>query len=95
MKAYEEKAKEFFELFMQAFAKSDKKTFKDNLNQFFANAEHVGELVSEPYPKFEEKTPDKWNEWIKNIYGEGKCRVKALGSKQDATLIPPENVLVE
>ena len=51
--------------------------------------------MSDPYPKFEEKQPDKWNEWMKLIFGEGKCRVKALGSKDEATLIPSTNVLAE
>jgi len=77
---------------MEAFAKSDKKTFKENLVPFFAHPDHVQEFVSDPYPKFEEKQPDKWNEWMKTIYGEGKCRVKALGSKDEATLIPSVNI---
>ena len=95
MKAYEEKAKEFFIHFAESFAKSDKKTFKDNLLPYFANAEHCGEFLSDPYPKYEEKQPDKWNEWIKIAYGEGKCRIKALMSKDEATLIPTTNVLVD
>jgi len=95
MKAYEEKAKEFFTHFHEAFARSDKKTFKDNLTPFFATMDHCSEFVSEPYPKYEERVPDKWNEWIKNIFGEGKCRIKALGSKEEASLIPSDNVIVE
>lgn len=94
-KLYEEKAKEFFVRFLEAFAKSDKKTFKDNLAPFFATAEHVQEYVSDPYPKFEEKQPDKWNEWMKIIYSDGKCKIKALGSKEEATLIPQTNVHCE
>lgn len=94
-KQYEEKAKEFFIHFHEVFAKSDKKTFKDNLTPFFANADHCSEFVSEPYPKFEEKLPDKWNEWFKLIYSDGKCKYKALGSKEEATLIPQQNILVE
>lgn len=94
-KLYEEKAKEFFVRFLEAFAKSDKKTFKDNLAPFFATAEHVQEFVSDPYPKFEEKQPDKWNEWMKVIFAEGKCKIKALGSKEEATLIPAGNIHCE
>lgn len=51
MKAYEEKAKEFFVHFTEAFSKSDKKTYKDNLAPFFATADPVNEFVAEPYPK--------------------------------------------
>lgn len=36
MKLYEEKAREFFTRFQEAFAKSDKKTFKENLAPSFA-----------------------------------------------------------
>lgn len=62
---YEERAKEFFINFSEAFTKSDKKTYKDNLGPYFATAESCGEYISDPYPKFEEKQPDKWNEWFK------------------------------
>lgn len=93
---YEEKAREFFQNFTEAFTKSDKKTFKDNLSPYFASAEHCGEYISEPYPKFEEKLPDKWNEWFKTQYGDGKSiHFRALGSKEEATLIPHHQILCE
>lgn len=93
---YEEKAREFFSNFQEAFAKSDKKTFKDNLGPYFATAESCGEFISEPYPKFEEKQPDKWNEWFKLQYGDGKSiKFRALGTKEEATLINPSQVLCE
>jgi hypothetical protein len=95
LKAYEEKAKEFFIRFHESFAKSDKKTFKENLLPFFAHPDHCKELVLEPYPKFEEKLPDKWNEWMKTLYAEGRCKINALARKEDATLIPNGNVLAE
>ncbi len=94
-KFYEEKAKEFFVRFMEAFSKSDKKTFKDNLTPFFATADHVGEYITETYPKFEEKLPDKWNDWFRNLYSDGKCKIKALGSKDEATLTNGGNIQVE
>lgn len=36
-----ENAKFFFIKFSEAFAKSDKKTFKDNLTPFFASGEEI------------------------------------------------------
>ena len=52
--------------------------------------------MSEPYPKFEEKLPDKWNDWFKLQYGDGKSiTFKALGHKDEATLIQPTQVQVE
>lgn len=38
---------------LDAIAKSDKKTLKDNLSPFFANADNLKELVKEPYSKFD------------------------------------------
>ena len=82
---YEEKAKFFFQAFSEAFAKSDKKTVKDLLSPFFATGESCGEYISEPFPKFEEKQPDKWNEWFKLQYGDGKSvQFRALGSKEES-----------
>jgi len=87
---YEEKAREFFTNFQEAFTKSDKKTFKDNLGPYFATGESCGEFIAEPYPKFEEKLPDKWNEWFKLQFGDGKTiKFRALGSKEEAKLIAP------
>lgn len=95
---YEEKAREFFTSFAESFAKSDKKTYKDNLGQYFATAESCGEYLSadQVFPKFEEKLPDKWNEWFKLQYGDGKTiRFKALGSKDEAKLIPGGHIQCE
>ena len=94
-KAYEAKCRVYFGQFGEAFAKSDKKTFKDNLTPFFGSADACGAYVSEPYPKYEEKAPDKWNEWVKQIYDEGNCSVNALGSKEEATYVTPETVLID
>ena len=51
--------------------------------------------MSDPYPRYEEKAPDKWNEWFKNLNGEGKCRIRALSSKEDSKIIPAANIQVE
>lgn len=68
VKLYEQKAKSFFIQFTEAYAKSDKKTFKENLSPFFANADSCIDFVTEPYVKYEEKTPEKWNELIKTAF---------------------------
>mmetsp|Transcript_32417 Transcript_32417/g.23950 ORF Transcript_32417/g.23950 Transcript_32417/m.23950 type:complete len:141 (-) Transcript_32417:37-459(-) len=95
MKGLEEKAREYFVLFAETFAKSDKKTFKENLLPFFASADQIREYVQEPFPKFEEKAPDKWNDWFRQLYSEGRCQVRALPSKEESTLLPKENILIE
>lgn len=50
----------FFSKFETSFASSDKKTYKDNLLQYFATQEEIKSYVREPYPKYEERAPDKW-----------------------------------
>jgi hypothetical protein len=50
-----ENCKTYFQRFQEAFAKSDKKTFKENLLPFFSAGDDIKLLIKEPYPKFEEK----------------------------------------
>lgn len=52
---------------MEIFGKSDKKSYKDNLGMFFASVETNIDYVNEPYTKYEERPPDKWNDIIKAI----------------------------
>ena len=54
------KALGFFTKFEQVFGTSDKKTYKENLSQFFAIQDEVKLYVQEPYPKYEEKKPEEW-----------------------------------
>ena len=65
---YRVKAKTFFTNFGDLFSKSDKKTFKDNLTPLFATPETCIDFVAEPYSKYEERAPDKWNDLFKAIY---------------------------
>ena len=46
-----------FTALLEAVAKSDKKTLKENLAPFFATADNVKEYVKEPYSKFDERAP--------------------------------------
>ena len=64
---YKGKANTFVSAFLEVFARSDKKTYKDNLIGFFATAENCIDYVQEPYTKYEERPPDKWNEIFKSI----------------------------
>lgn len=50
----------FFEKFEQVYNSSDKKTYKENLSQFFALQDEIKMYVQEPYPKYEEKKPEEW-----------------------------------
>ena len=92
---YESKAKQFFVQFAEAFAKSDKKTFKENLSPFFATTDSCGEFVSEPYAKYEERAPDKWNELIKSVYQDGATPLKVLKKRDEASVLKAESILVE
>jgi hypothetical protein len=95
MKEYQVKAKSFFVSFGEAFAKSDKKTFKDNLSPFFATAETCIDFVAEPYSKYEERAPDKWNELIKAVYQDGNVNIRVLKTKEDATVLKQDSILIE
>lgn len=55
-----ESVTKYFPKFEQTFASSDKKTYKEHLLPFFAIQEEIKALYREPYPKYEERTPDKW-----------------------------------
>jgi hypothetical protein len=55
----------FLKLWEETFAKADKKTQKDLLSPFFAKIENMASFLKENYPKYEDRTPDKWNEAIK------------------------------
>lgn len=93
IQAYEKKAMSFFEGFAEAFAKSDKKTYKDNLSPFFVTAETCIDYVAEPYTKYEERLPDRWNEIFKTMHENGAMKV--LTQKEDSTILPVESILVE
>lgn len=94
--AFEVKAKNFFTGFEDAFSKSDKKTFKENLAPFFGSTDTCLDYVNlENFPKFEDRTADKWSETFKGLIEDEATVMKALGQKDDATLIPHEAVLVE
>lgn len=55
-----ESAQSFFKKWEQTFSASDKKTFKENLAPFFSAPDEVKQFVKEPYPKYEDRVPDKW-----------------------------------
>ena len=65
IEAYKQTSLTLFVQFAEAFLKSDKKTFKENLSPFVATTETCGEFVAEPFTKYDERAPDKWNEIFK------------------------------
>lgn len=56
---------------LEAIAKSDKKTLKDNFGPFFPSGDPIKELVKDPYSKLDERPPEKWTE-ILNILKDTK-----------------------
>jgi len=76
---FESHAKTFFEQFTEAFAKSDMKTFKDNLSPFFGHSDTCIDFVNlDTFPKFEDRVPDKWNELFKSMPDESDFVIRAL-----------------
>ena len=90
---YKSRASTFFTNFVEIFGKSDKKSYKENLGMFFASAETCIDYVNEPYTKYEERPPDKWNDIIKAISEHGELRV--LTSKDEASVLQSSAILVE
>ena len=84
----------FVQAFTEVFARSDKKSYKDNLSGFFATPEICIDYVQEVNTtKYEERLPDKWNEIFKGIQESGDIRV--LASKEESTVLGPSLILVE
>ena len=90
---YKNKVRSFFANFLDTFSKSDKKTYKENLGGFFATAENCIDFVAEPYTKYEERLPDKWNEVVTAASENAEMRV--LAAKEEASTIPAASILVE
>ena len=55
---------DFFTKFKASYDKSDKKTYKENLISFFATQPEIKLYIKEPYPKYEDRLPEKWQESI-------------------------------
>ena len=72
---------------MNAYSKSDKKTYRENLSQFFASADTCIDYVHEPYVKYEERSPDQWNEFIMEAHREGQVSLRVLKMKEDTTVL--------
>jgi len=87
---YKEKALSYFTAWTETFARSDKKTFKENLMPFFATAETCIDYLAEPYVKYEERAPDKWNDLFKTVYDEGRVQITVVANREDSTILRPE-----
>lgn len=95
IKEYERNATDYFKKFFEAFSASDKKTMKENLSPFFVKPEELQNYVKEPYPKYEEKPADQWNDVFHKLIDEGDHYCNALTKPSDATIIDEERILVD
>ena len=84
---------EIFKLWEDTFSKCDKKTIKDQLSPFFAKAETMGQYIQETFPKFEDKTPDKWNEAFRWAFGQS-AKAAAPGKGLDPKDAPKVNITI-
>lgn len=95
MKEYENNATQYFHKFFEAFAASDKKTMKDNLAPFFTVTDELASYVAEPYPKYEDKPGDQWNDAFHKLIDDQEHSGSALAKKDDVSLFDPERLLVD
>ena len=63
------------------------------MSGFFASADTCIDYVHEPYTKYEERPPDKWNEIFKTMQESGMMHV--LASKEESTVLEHSVILVE
>lgn len=52
----------------ETISKSDKKTLKENMSSFFAKIENMSMFVNTTYPKFEDKSVEKWSEAFRFVF---------------------------
>lgn len=95
MQEYQNSASSYFTKFFEAFAGSDKKTMKDNMAPFFIKPEELATFVAEPYPKYEEKPADQWNDAFHKLVESDNSECHALARNSDASVIDPERLLVD
>ena len=81
----------FFARFEQIYSTSDKKTYKDNLSQFFAIQDEVKLYVQEPYPKYEEHKPEEWLQILTTI--KKYTEINILRHNMNAKILDPSFIL--
>ena len=67
--------------FSTTYAKSDKKTYKENLLPFFATQEEVKLYIKDPFPKYEERAPEKWEDAFTNLRNSGIIKILKSGTE--------------
>ncbi len=93
---YQIKARNFFTDFLNAFALSEKKkNLKEVLSAYFASPDSCIDFVQEPYSKFEERSPEKWNELLRASFNDGKMNLRVLKIRGDSTVLKQEAILVD
>jgi hypothetical protein len=63
---------QWFVEFFFIYGRSDKKSYKDNMSPFFGTQETCGDFITEVGARFEDRTPEKWNEMLKCMFDDGK-----------------------
>lgn len=51
--------------------------------------------MAEPYVRFDQFTPERWNELISEAYKEGKVQLRVLEMKETSTVLKQKAILVE
>lgn len=58
----------FYKKWEEILAKLDKKSAKEQLQIFFGDKETLNGIIKDPFPKVDEKTPEKWNDLFKFVF---------------------------
>lgn len=93
IKKYKEYPLVFYKSWEEVFVKVDKKNFKDLLSPFFASLENMSQHIKDPYPKLEERPPEKWNEAMKFIFNTPSIDINIPKTQADLKFVNKAAVL--
>ena len=85
---------EFYKKWEETIVKVDKKNSKEILGPHFATLETMGLFVKEPYPKLEDRPPDKWNDSLKFLFA-NKPNINVIKTLTDFTFVDKNLILTQ
>jgi hypothetical protein len=88
----EKSSKGMFTDFLYVYSQSDKKSFRENLSQFFASVDSMVEFINEPYPKITTKTVEEWANIITLLKDSPDTHLNVLKHAKEARLIEVEKI---
>ena len=83
---------QWFSEFSFVFGRSKEENYSENLTPYFATLQTCGEYVNEVYSRFEDRSPEKWNQII---FDKDKAHFNVLIQKAEARVLRPDDILTD